>query len=46
MIIADCLSKNMNGKNLLGVLEDEMLQKSYFSADHFIKAVSMYAPAA
>ena len=46
MIIADCLTKAMSGKNLLGVLEEGVLRQKDLTSDYSIKAVSLYAPVA
>ena len=46
MIIADCLTKAMSGKDLLGVLEEGVLRQIDLTSDYSIKAVSLYAPVA
>ena len=46
LMIADCLTKAMRGKDLLGVLEDGMLKQIDLTSDYSIKAVSLYAPVA
>ena len=43
MMIADCLTKAMSGKDLHGVLEDGMLRLIDLTSDYSIKAARLYA---
>ena len=46
MMTADCLTKAMSGRDLLGVLKYRMLRQIDLTYDYSIKAVSLYGPVA
>ena len=46
MMTADCLTKTMSGRKLLGELKDRMPRQIDLTSDYSIKAVSLYGPVA
>ena len=45
-MVANCLTKAICGKDLLGKLEGGVLRLINFTSDNSIKVVSLYAPVA